>query len=193
MNRGDGVFDRTVIHAGKVFIKAGEEHARAYVVQNGLVRSFIKEGDRRIDVAEYEPGRIIVETCLMVDEPMTMNYEAVVDTTVITVTRQDFQKKVSRIDKDIMTILDHVMNKLNFQDLTAIDKARKRAEIDPDALKMVDALVAGRNAEKKFQYENAILPHVNSMIKAIKELKGESLHEDIEEMVENVSGGNEDE
>jgi len=184
----EDVFDRNVIHAGKVFIRAGEEHARAYVVQNGLVRSFVMDGDQKVEVAEYEPGRIIGETCLMVDEPMTMSYEAVVDTTVITVTRQDFQKKISRIDKDIMTILDHVMNKLNYQDLTAIDKAVKRAEIDPDAQKMVDALTSGLGPDKKFQYEKAILRHVNGMIKAIKELKGEGMEKDIESMVESVSG-----
>lgn len=171
MSRGEEVLERKVIHAGKVFIKAGEEHARAYVVQNGLIKSYVMDGDQRIDVAEYEPGRIIGETCLMVDEPMTMNYEAVVDTTVITITRQDFQKKISRIDKDISTILEHVMNKLNYQDLSAIDKAKQRFEIDPDAYKMVEVLINGLTDERKFKYEKAILPHVNAMVKAIKDLK----------------------
>ncbi|GJL86143.1 MAG: hypothetical protein DHS20C02_19180 [Micavibrio sp.] len=165
------VFDRNVIHAGKVFIKAGEEHARAYMVQTGLVRSFVMDSDMKVEVAEYQPGRIIGETCLMVDEPMSMSYEAVTDSTVITITRQDFQKKIARIDKNIMTILHHVMDKLNYQDLYAIDKAKTRAEIDPDAFKMVEALTSGLGDEKKFQYEKAILPHANQMIKAIKELK----------------------
>ena len=171
MVHSEEVMERKVLPAGKVFIKAGEEHARAYVVQNGLIRSFIMDGDRRIDVAEYEPGRIIGETCLMVDEPMTMNYEAVETTTVITITRQDFQKKISRLDKDISTILDHVMNKLNMQDLTAIDKAIRRSQIDEDAFKMVHAITAGLDKERQFQYEKAILPHVNAMVKAIKEVK----------------------
>ncbi len=171
MGRSEAVLERKVIHAGNVFIKAGDEHARAYVVQHGLISAYVMDGDQKVEVAQYDPGRIIGETCLMVDEPMTMSYEAVVDTTVITITRQDFQKKISRIDKDISTILDHVMNKLNYQDLNAIDKARDRAKIDPDAFKMVEALIAGLPEEKKFQYEKAILPHVNSMIKAIKALK----------------------
>lgn len=171
MPRGEAVLERQVIHAGKTFIRAGEEHARAYVVQNGLIRSYVMEGDQRIDVCEYEPGRIIGETCLMVDEPMNMTYEAVVDTTVITITRQDFQKKIARIDQDIATILDHVMNKLNYHDLNSIEKAKKRAEIDGDAFAMVDALTAGLEQEKKHLYENAILPHVNALIKAIKEIK----------------------
>ena len=167
------VLERKVIHAGKPFIRAGETHARAYVVQNGLIRAFVMEGDKRIDVADYDPGRIIGETCLMVDEPMTMNYEAVVDTTVITITRQTFQNKIARIDKDIVTILNHVMNKLNYQDATAISKAKERDSIDEDAYKMMKVLLHGMPEEKKFKYETAILPHVNAMVKQIKALKSE--------------------
>ena len=171
MNKGEDVLERKVIHAGKIFIKAGEEHARAYLVQNGLIQSFVMDGNEKIIVAEYAAGRIIGESCLMVDEPMTMSYEAVEDTTVVTITRQEFQKKISKVDKEISTILDYVMNKLNYQDLTAIDKAKKRAEIDSDAFKMTAALIAGMEDHKKFQYERAILPHVNQIVKAIKELK----------------------
>ena len=171
MAMGEDVLERKVIHAGKVFIRAGEEHARAYMVQNGLIRSFIMDGEHKVEVMQYDSGRIIGEVCLMVDEPMAMSYEAVVDTTVITITRQDFQKKISRVDKDITNILNHVMNKLSYQDYAAIDKAKAKAKIDEDALKMVEGLTAGLSSDKKFQYEKAILPHVNSMIKAIKELK----------------------
>ena len=64
------------------------------------------------------------------------------------------------------------MNKLNYQDLTAIDKAVKRAEIDEDAFKMMDAITSGMPEERRFQYEKVILPHANAMVKAIKELKG---------------------
>ncbi len=192
MNRGDNVLERKVIHAGKTFIRAGEEHARAYLVQSGLIQGFVMEGDDKIVVAEYEPGRIIGETCLMADEPMTMSYEAVMDTTVVTITRQDFQKKISRVDKEVSTILDHVMTKLNYQDLTAIDKAKTRAEIDEDAFKMVAALTTGLSDQKKYQYEKAILPHVNAMVKAIKDLK-EGDPEDIIQPDENEDDGGEDE
>lgn len=172
MSTSEQVLERKVIHAGDVFIKEGQEHARAYLIQTGLIRAFIMENDKKVIVAEYEPGRIIGETCLMVDEPMNMNFEAVEDSVVVTITRQDFQNKIRRINKDIMKILEHVMNKLNYQEMTAIDDAKRKNKVDPDALKMVAALTTGLPEEKKFQYEQAILPHVNAMIKEIKRLKG---------------------
>lgn len=171
MSHNEEVMERKVIHAGNVFIKAGEDHPRAYVVQKGLVRSFIMQDDIRIDVGEYEPGRIIGETCLMIDEPMELNYEAVEDTTVITITRQTFQKKLARMDKEVSSIFDHVMKKINTYDQNSIEKAVARAEIDDDAYKMVHAITAGLDQHKSYQYEKAILPHVNAMIKAIRQVK----------------------
>lgn len=165
------ILERKVIHAGKTFIKAGQEHGRAYVVQNGLVQSYVMNEDQKVIVSEYEPGRIICENCLMVDEPVSMNFEAVTDTTVITVTRDEFRKRISRMDKDIMSILEHVMNKLNYMDANAIEKARERAEIDEDAYQMLRALTHDVPEEKKHKYEKAILPHVNGLIKAIKVVK----------------------
>ena len=173
MSKGEDVLERKVVHPGKPFIKEGEEHARAYIIQHGEVRAYTMDGDRKIEVSRYGPGRIIGEICLMSDEPMTMNYEALEDTTVITLTRQEFQKKISKVDKNVATILEHVMNKLNFQYAEDLDKARKGMVMDEEALKMVKALTAGIAEERRIKYENAILPHVNAILQEIKALKDE--------------------
>lgn len=167
------VLERKVIPPGKPFIKAGEEHARAYIVQSGLISAFIMENDQKIEVAQYGPGRIIGEICLMSDEPMTMSYEALESTTVITLTRQEFQKKISKVDKNVSTILEHVMNKLNYQYAEDLDKAKQGAELDEDALKLVQAFIADVPEERKVAYENVILPHLNALLKGIKTLKEE--------------------
>jgi len=173
MSNSENVLERKVIHPGKPFIKAGEEHARAYIVQSGLVSAFIMEGDRKIEVTQYGSGRIIGEICLMSDEPMTMNYEALQDTTVITLTRQEFQSKIAKIDKNVGTILEHVMNKLNFQYASDVENALKASEIDSDAYAMVDGLIGKVPEGRKIKYEEALLPHVNAIVKEIKALKEE--------------------
>ena len=173
MSNAENILERKVIHPGKPFIKAGEEHARAYIVQSGLISAYIMEGDRKIEVTQYGSGRIIGEICLMSDEPMTMNYEALQDTTVVTLTRQEFQKKISKVDKNVATILEHVMNKLNFQYASDVAKALKASEIDPDAHAMVDGLIGKVPEGRKIKYEEALLPHVNAIVKEIKALKAE--------------------
>ena len=169
----EDVMERKVIHPGKPFIKEGEEHARAYIIQNGLISAYIMEGDKKVEVTRYDAGRIIGEICLMSDEPMTMNYEALQDTTVVTLTRAEFQKKISKLDKNIATILEHVMNKLNFQYANDIESALQATEIDPKAYEMVDALIGKIPENRRNKYEHALLPHVSAILREIKALKKE--------------------
>ncbi|MCB9990651.1 MAG: cyclic nucleotide-binding domain-containing protein [Rhodospirillales bacterium] len=177
MAQGTDVLERKVIHAGKIFIKAGEENSRAYVIQQGSVRAFIEKDGEKVQVARHGPGTIIGETCLALDEPIQMSYEALVDTTVVTVTRQDFQKKLTRVDQMVKRVFNQVLNKLYEQDTTAIEEAGEKAEIDDDAIKIVQGLLATLPPDKQHQYEKAILPHLNALIKEIKGLKTAQRHE----------------
>lgn len=187
MNTSENVLERKVIPPGKPFIKAGEEHARAYIVQTGLIRAYIEEDGKKIEVQTYGPGRIIGEVCLMSDEPMTMNYEAVESSTVVTLTRSEFQKKIAKMDKNVSTILEHVMNKLNFQYADDINAAKLRSKTDEllsspeavhkDAGKLVGALTANLAGARKEKYENAIMPHMNAMLQTIEALKAQEKEE----------------
>lgn len=170
-DKSDSVLERKVIHPGKPFIKQGEEHARAYIVQNGRIRSYIMEGTEQVEVTQYGPGRIIGEICLMSDEPMTMNYEAMEDTTVITLTRAEFQKKISKMDKNVATIFEHVMNKLNYQYAEDLNRARAGMSRDGDALKMVQVFSEKVPLARRAKYESAILPHVNAILQELKNFK----------------------
>lgn len=169
----DDILERKVIHPGKAFIKEGEEHARAYIIQNGLVRSYIMKDMEKIEVMQYGPGRIIGEVCLMSDEPMTMNYEALVDTTVVSVTRQDFQRKIAKMDKNVSQILEHVMNKLNYQYAQDVNMAMEKVEITGEAAALVDSFLGNMSGERKDKYQRAILPYVNGILREMRNLRAE--------------------
>ncbi len=192
MSKGADVLERKVIHAGKVFIKIGEENNHAYLIQQGKISAFVMRDGQRIEVGEYGPGTIIGEVCLALDAPIKMNFEAVVDTTVVTITRQDFEKKLSKVDKTVRNIFGEVIKKLYAQDDIAIGIAGEKARIDDDAIKLVSALLANLPPDKKFRYEKAILPHLNGLIKEIKNLKGvqrrQEQAEAVEEKVSKIKG-----
>jgi len=171
MTKGPPVLERKVIHTGNVFIKAGEENSRAYMIQSGKVRAFTTQGTDKIEIAQYGPGAIIGEVCLVLDEKIHISYEALTDTTVAMITRQDFQKKIQRIDKTVVTILNELVKKLLAQEQAGMDKAIRGSEIDEDAYKFVQALVTGLAPGKKETYETALLPHMNRLLRAIKEIK----------------------
>lgn len=170
----DPIFDRSVIPEGKVFIKAYEESSRAYVIQTGSVRSFMVNDDgEEVEISRFGVGTIIGEVCLVMDDVIPVNYQALETSTVITITRQDFEKKFTKTDNVIQTILTHLTEKLMMHDGTALEKAMNKPEIDPTAAALVRSLTSKLPEERKAVYSDAILPHVNGLILAIKEMKRE--------------------
>lgn len=172
MNQSADVLERSVIPAGKIFIAAGQENSRAYVIQKGRVNAFVTKDSEKLTVATYGPGTIIGEMCLMMDTPIPLSYEAMETTTVVTVTRQDFQKRLSRADKTIKTILDHAVKKIEKYEKSEINKAYDSAGMDETAKALVNGLLNGMSEDKKLRYESALLPHINGMLKELKNLKG---------------------
>ena len=173
MNKGADVLERSVIPAGKVFIKAGEENSRAYVIQTGMVISFTEIEGRKVIIQEHGPGTIIGELCLMVDSPPTVSYETVESATVVTITRQDFQKRLTRVDKTVVKILTHTVEKLSLIENQNTQEAIRRSEIDDTAQALVLGLIKQQKLtlEEEEHHEKKLLPVVNDMIKAIKQFK----------------------
>jgi CRP-like cAMP-binding protein len=183
LKRAD-VLERKVIHTGKVFITEGEDNKCAYLIQAGKVRSFVTRNEEKIEVEEYGPGTIIGEVCLVIDEPSKMSFEAVTDTTVVTITRQDFDNRLMRVDSGVKNILNQIVSKLYKQEDGSIEDALENAELDDDAIKIVQALINDLPTDKRYLYEKAILPHLNGLIKAIKKIKDAQRHEEQKAVVD---------
>lgn len=165
------VLERSALQAGKVFIREGEDNIRAYVVQDGEIAAYKKHNGQKVEIARFGPGTIIGELNLMIDDPSQLSYEATTLSTVVSITRQDFQKRLARADKSITTIMEHAVNKIKYYENIETIKALKASEIDDIAGQLIKQLVTGLPIDKKVQFEDAILPHLNAMIKAIKETK----------------------
>ncbi len=171
MSKNTNVLERSVLQAGKVFVEEGEDNFRAFVIQNGEVRAFKTQEGERQEIAEYGPGSIIAEMSLLVDEPQKLSYEATETTTVITITRQDFQKTLSRTDKTIQTVLDHVIKKLSVYENKEIDDAIQTQQMDEQTKQLINGLFRNVSEDRKVQYQKSLGPHINGLITGIKKIK----------------------
>ncbi|MCK5374004.1 MAG: cyclic nucleotide-binding domain-containing protein [Alphaproteobacteria bacterium] len=165
------ILERSAIQKGKVFIHAGDEISRAYVIQNGEVVAFTMQNDRKIEVSRFGPDSIIGELGLVSDEISLLSYETLTLCTVVTVTRQEFQKRLHKADKNVSTIMEHAVKKISYYENIETQKAVKAAEIDETAYLLMNNLLKGISHDRKMEYEDAILPHLNGLIKAIKSIK----------------------
>ncbi len=94
----DKVLERKVFQAGEIIFKEGDEGIRAYVVQAGGVEIYKLKDGKRVVLGVVGPGGIFGEMALIDDVPR-MAYAAAVDvTTVILISRQMLEEKLSKAD-----------------------------------------------------------------------------------------------
>lgn len=165
------VMERNVLHAGKTFVKEGEEHSRAYIIQTGKVRAFRMESGAKIVLKTYGPNTIIGEANLFEDRIADKSFEAVTDTTVITITRHEFEKRLQKTDSIIQTVFLHLMEKLQTLKMEEEIKNLKALEIDEGAFQLVRDMIKGISEDQRRKYELAMLPHVNELVKSVNRIK----------------------
>ncbi len=171
MQKGSDVLERSCLQAGKIFIKEGEECSRAYMIQVGEVSAFTMDGNRKVEIERLKAGAIIGERFLVADELATLSYEATELTTVIIITRQEFQKLLTKVDKNIKTIFDYAIEKIRYYERASTMRAVKNTQIDDATYKLVQSLLSNVPSDKRKNYEDAIVPHINGMITALKDIK----------------------
>ncbi len=167
------ILEREVVHAGQTFIRAGENKTDSFIVQEGEVISFISESGARIEVDRYTAGMIIAESNLLLNEPSPLNYEAAVTTTMVRITRQDFEKKMKKVDFSLYNIVVHLVKKLKDQEARWKEQTVKGKHNDFKALQIVDHLLRDMDNTRKKRYQDVLLPHFNVMVKSLEELKNE--------------------
>lgn len=175
MDKSADVLERTVLHPGKFFLHAGEDNMRAFIVQTGEVTSYFTNDDGQIiEIEKYGPGSIFGEKGLIIQHKPSLDYKATETTTVIVITRQDFEKHMKKVPKSVKTVLDHALEKIRNYERKGSEAAIRQFnidDVDDVAVQLVAALVKDLPEEKKAEYKDAITPHINGLIKAIKELK----------------------
>jgi CRP-like cAMP-binding protein len=94
----DKVLERKVFQMGETIFKEGDEGHRAYVVQAGGVEIFkIKDG-KKVVLGIVRPGGIFGEMALIDDVPRMASAAAIDVTTVILISRQMLEQKLSKAD-----------------------------------------------------------------------------------------------
>lgn len=175
------VLERSVLHAGRLFIEVGKSHADAYIIQTGEIQAYIVYQNQKVEVGRYGPGDIIGEVGLVSDDPAYMNYVPLVDTTVIKITRQDFSKQLKKADEVVKRVLERLIVKLNRIYKDKATESQDKAHIDHEAMQIVDHLTRKLDFKRKKDYEEVMLPHFNALVTAVRDVKQRHRLEDFQE------------
>ena len=171
------VLERKLFQAGNIFLTTANnmDHS-AFMVHSGEVLGFMHGNGKEIEVAQYGPGSLIAETNLLIDEPLTINYKAITDTTVIVLSRHDFEKKLKKVDSTVQNVIRILINKVSQLENKAADIAEKETQFDEQAYSIVSHLLRNMDGERYQKYSEILLPQFNVMCKALEEIKRDERH-----------------
>ena len=106
------ILERKVYQMGEVIFKEGDEGSRAYVVQSGEVEiSKMLDGTRTV-LGTIGKGGIFGEMALIDDAPRMASAVALDVTTVILVSRQMMEEKLSKADPFLRGLINIFANNL---------------------------------------------------------------------------------
>lgn len=178
------ILERVVFHAGKIIIQSGDIGHDSYIIQSGEVGAFSVENNEKVEIARFGPNTIIGESNLLLDARANMTFQAITDTTTVRVVRQDFKKKLNRADKGLQHIIGGILAKIKEMEEEEIARNLRANKVDHKAKDIVDHLLRSMDDERKNRYAKILLPHFNTMIKSLEELRLQEKHERQKENLE---------
>lgn len=106
MDQKQRVIERKVLYAGQYIFREGEEGNLAYLVQEGRVEIIKRTpaGDKLL--GDVSRGGIFGEMALVDNQPRMASARAAEQTTLIVVTREQFEKKLKDADPFIRGLLN---------------------------------------------------------------------------------------
>ena len=181
------ILERKAFHAGEAIIIATEPHSNSYIIQEGLIGAFIIEDNNRVEVARYGKDTIIGEMNLLIEEPSPFSFIAITDVTAVIINRQDFEKKLAKLDQTVVQIIKALIAKLKILEFNNRDQKLESNRIDSKAREIVQHLLRDMQGERKQRYEDILMPHFNIMCKSLEELKSEERKKKREEQLKDDS------
>ena len=102
MQKQSRVLERKLFYAGQKIFSEGDRGDRAYLIQNGTVQIIKNE----MPLAKLGPGELFGEMALVDDKPRMASAVAENDVSVVIISRETFNEKLSKTDPFIRGLLN---------------------------------------------------------------------------------------
>lgn len=119
-----------VFHIGEQLIVQGEDHDYAYFIISGRLAASYTEDETRHVVREFTSGQLIYGAALLGSEPALFGLQAMEETKVLCLQREEFHKAMQKFPNGISRIADSLVSDLVRWDRSMLAIKRKNGERD---------------------------------------------------------------
>ncbi len=151
---------RKSLRAGDALFREREAGQSAFLIESGMIRIFVGQGDGALTLADLGPGDLVGEMAMIDDAPRTATAVALEDTVLLVIDREHLAERVAQTDPVVRALLGGQLKRYramlatmrgldvpevaaDAEDVLAIDKIRLESQLR-------DAL-AGRRLDMHLQ------------------------------------------
>ena len=168
MGHNTPVFDRHFYGQGQIILREGDEGGTAYLIQSGEVLVFAEKDGEEVELARLYTGDIVGEMALISDGERTANVKAAKDTTLITISRQQFEDKLRESDPTIRAMIHMLARRMINANNTVLDRKADTQDLKRTAQAIYDNIHEELPAAQKLAFHNKVAPHLKWFIEAIE-------------------------
>ncbi len=176
---GNKILDRRFYPAGTLIIEEGEKGNCAYYIESGSVDVFTKDLDGRIiHLSEIKAEDIFGEMALITQEKRTASVRTLEDSTLVTISPEDFKLAYSSSDKVFRRLLNVLVQRLAEANDYIVSQHKTIADFEEAThltIKNVSYSLPDE-LQNRFQAEvRPVLEHLRVVLKKYKEMTPEKL------------------
>lgn len=165
---GSEILDRRVFQKGSPIIWQGDKGDCAYFIQTGLVKIFVEQDGREIELARMGNGEIFGEIALVTDEPRTASVRALETTNVIVVSRSTFNDKLEECDPAITSIIHMLMKRIMAANHALVNRPENISELIEVVYKLYQGVHVSLPEEVRSDFEKEILPPLKAYLETVR-------------------------
>ena len=171
MSKDSIILERRFVPQGTLVMRQGDPGNSAYLIQSGSVSVFTEHEGKTIELAKLELGQIFGEMALIFDDPRTASVKAMEDCNLIVITRQSFKQKLDRSDPTIRAIVVMLTQRIVTANNALLAKKSNLTDLVDTSKIIYDNVLSSLPATQKRTFENAVLPKLDDLLKAIGEFQ----------------------
>ena len=96
---------RKSLRAGETLFREREAGQSAFLIESGMIRIFVGQGDGALTLADLGPGDLVGEMAMIDDAPRTATAVALEDTVLLVIDREHLAERVAQTDPVVRALL----------------------------------------------------------------------------------------
>ncbi len=163
------ILNRQVYYDGDIIVHQGDDGNRAFYIEKGTVAIIIKDGTKELKVTELSAGDLFGEMALINNAPRSASVQALSETVVTTISRDEVEGRIKGIDdKAVRALINVLARRLRSTTKGQMEHFKNTSNFFDQMSDMVERISEDIPEEKREKFCADVEPLLGSLQKVLE-------------------------